>query len=294
MDIVQKQPIPWENRKELGVIKAFWRTVKQVLFKPSEFFSNLELKDWYSSPLYFWLICYFGISIVQTIFEILFGKKGFGEIFITLIISLVFSPVFIFIGAGIVHLGVLIFRGAGGFRGTFNVLAYTSAAYLFSIIPFVGPLIGLIWGIIVAVIGFKKIHNFSTTRAILAYLGILLPVILILLAAIAIPNLLIARRTANEAAAKATVAVISTAMENYAAANNSQYPSDELSLKYAKPSYIDTIYNGKMVQGYVYSVDSNSSGYKITAIPITCNSTGIKNFTMATKARGSVSDCNAK
>ncbi|MBU3958600.1 MAG: prepilin-type N-terminal cleavage/methylation domain-containing protein, partial [Candidatus Omnitrophica bacterium] len=50
--------------------------------------------------------------------------------------------------------------------------------------------------------------------------------IIALLAAIAIPNLLRARVTANEAAAQATLRTISTAFETYATVSNGQYPTD--------------------------------------------------------------------
>ncbi|HDN86584.1 MAG TPA: type II secretion system protein, partial [Candidatus Omnitrophica bacterium] len=54
--------------------------------------------------------------------------------------------------------------------------------------------------------------------------------IIALLAAIAIPNLLRARITANESAAQANLRTISTALENYAAANNGSYATDESDL----------------------------------------------------------------
>ena len=50
--------------------------------------------------------------------------------------------------------------------------------------------------------------------------------IIALLAAIAIPNLLSARMTANTAAAKANVRSLSTAAETFSTANNGLYPTD--------------------------------------------------------------------
>jgi len=296
MELTEKQPIPWENRKELGIINAFLQTAQQVLFKPGEFFNNLEIKDSYLSPFYFFIISFFVQIAAEMIFSILFThRKGFGENPAVLIAILVLGPLTIFIGAGFLHLGVLIFRGKGGFKATFNVLAYSSVAGLFAIIPFIGALIGGIWGIIVTVIGFKKAHDFSTARAILAYLGIYIFIALIaLLAAIAIPNLLRARLAANESMAKVTVETISTAIEKYIVTNNGQYPLDEFVLKYAQPPYLDKVYNGKTIQGYIYSSSLNSSGYKISAIPFKCGDTGTKNFTIETKGRFLESNCNKK
>src|SRR5580692_5174367 len=68
--------------------------------------------------------------------------------------------------------------------------------------------------------------------------------IIALLAAIAIPNLLRARMTSNDALAKATLRAISTAAESYGTANNGQYPvgSNLNALLTSTPPYINTDY----------------------------------------------------
>ncbi|MFH1678849.1 MAG: YIP1 family protein [Candidatus Omnitrophota bacterium] len=288
MDAVEKQPIPWQKRKELGLIKAFWQTAKQVLFKPGVFFNNLEIKSSYSEPFYFWIINVIFIAIVMIIYNILFAKGGgVGTLFIFLILS----PLLIFSGVGIMHLWILLFRGKGGFKGTFNISAYSSIASIFNIIPF-GVLVGGVWGTIVWVIGLKRIHKFGTLRAaVVCFFNPLTLLIIALLAAIAIPNLLRARLMANESAAQATIRTISTAIEAYAATNNGQYPSDEYDLKYGKPSYLDKIYSNKIIQGYVYSLNLYPSGYKITVTPSGCGTTGTKIFMIETKGKLSEESC---
>ncbi len=289
MDAVEKQPIPWQKRKELGLIKAFWQTAKQVLFKPGVFFNNLEIKDSYLELFYFWIINVIFSFIAIIIYNILFAKGG-GVV--ALLIILVLSPLLIFIGVGIMHLWVLLFRGKGGFRGTFNILACSSVTGIFNIIPFIGGLVSGVWGSVVWVIGFKRIHKFGTTRAILVcFFNPFVLLIIALLAAIAIPNLLRARLIANESTALATVKVISVAIENYTAVNNGQYPSNEYDLKYGKPSYLDKIYSNKIIQGYGYSLNLYPSGYKITATPSECGITGTKNFTIEAKGKISENSC---
>lgn len=286
MDAVEKQPIPWQKRKELGLVNALWQTIKQVLFKPGDFFDNLEVKDSYSEPLYFWLI----ISMpMQIIISIIYNFKAKTQTLLTLL----FTPLLIFIIAGILHLPVLLFRGKGRFKGTFNVLAYTSATSIFYIIPFfIGILVTTIWSLVVGTIGYKRIHKFSTIKAVFAYIFIpLITFFLVLLAAIAIPNLLRARIMASESAAQATIRMISTAIETYAAANNGQYPSDEYALKYSIPPYLDRIYNNETISGYVYSSDLNPSGYKITATPSKCGTTGNKIFMIETNGKLSENSC---
>src|SRR5208283_4959657 len=80
--------------------------------------------------------------------------------------------------------------------------------------------------------------------------------IIALLAAIAIPNLLRARMTSNDALAKATLRAMSTAAESYGTSNNGNYPGNETSLTGATPPYLNNAYcrlsQGTGLAGYIY------------------------------------------
>ncbi len=104
--------------------------------------------------------------------------------------------------------------------------------------------------------------------------------IIALLAAIAIPNLLRAKVSANDALAKATVRSISTAAEAFATANSGNYPTamTDLTAPASGPAYLNTDYNcaagapGAALSGYQYQCDFLASGYTIAATPETANS----------------------
>ena len=106
--------------------------------------------------------------------------------------------------------------------------------------------------------------------------------IIALLAAIAIPNLLSARRTANESAAKASIRSISTAAETYATSHSGAYPADVTSLA----EFITTApsYCGQAVQGYNYTCTLSSGGYTIVATQVTPGTTGNITWTATTGA----------
>ncbi len=108
--------------------------------------------------------------------------------------------------------------------------------------------------------------------------------IIALLAAIAIPNLLRARMSSNDALAKATLRAMSTASESWATSNNGNYPGNETSLTGATPPYINTGYCANSpVAGYNYSCAGMSiSGYTITATPVKVGSTGTTTETITT------------
>ncbi|MFC1709896.1 type II secretion system protein [Candidatus Omnitrophota bacterium] len=109
--------------------------------------------------------------------------------------------------------------------------------------------------------------------------------IIILLAAIAIPNLLRARHNANEAAAIGSLRTLSTALESFRAAQTTPgYPTALTVLSGATPPYIDTVLasasatqQGK--QGYYYTFSrTNANQYTCSARPVTSAVTGTRSF----------------
>ena len=110
--------------------------------------------------------------------------------------------------------------------------------------------------------------------------------IIALLAAIAIPNLLIARMTANTAAAKANIRSLSTAAETYSTANNGLYPDTVARLTTfigAANSYCADAAGGvATVQGYQYSCTLATGSYTLVANPVTVGTTGTTTYTATT------------
>jgi len=100
--------------------------------------------------------------------------------------------------------------------------------------------------------------------------------IIALLAAIAIPNLLRARMTSNDALAKATLRAMSTAAESFGTANNGNFPADEAALTGATPPYLNVPYCANSpIAGFNYDCTGMSTaGYTIIATPVHVGSTG--------------------
>ena len=106
--------------------------------------------------------------------------------------------------------------------------------------------------------------------------------IIALLAAIAIPNLLRARISANDALAKSTLRTLSTSSETFATANSGNYPGAETSLTGATPPYINTSYCNQTIAGFTYACTMSLGGYTFTSTPVTVGTTGTTVFTMTT------------
>ncbi|MDD5108261.1 MAG: prepilin-type N-terminal cleavage/methylation domain-containing protein [Candidatus Omnitrophica bacterium] len=112
--------------------------------------------------------------------------------------------------------------------------------------------------------------------------------IIALLAAIAVPNLLTARRTANEAAAKATVRSLSTAAETFSTSHSGAYPTAvgagglQDFIASAGNYCADAGGGTTAVQGYNYACTLTAGGYTFVASPVTQGTTGSVTYTAST------------
>lgn len=104
--------------------------------------------------------------------------------------------------------------------------------------------------------------------------------IVIIISAIAIPNLLRAKVNANESSAQATLKTISTALENYYAINN-DYPLATGTLLTANPPYLSKDFFTGAFNGYNFTATLTNYSYSILAVPAAA-SQGITSYTIST------------
>lgn len=115
--------------------------------------------------------------------------------------------------------------------------------------------------------------------------------VIVILAAILIPNVIRSRITSNEAVAQVTLKTISSAVEMYALANNGQYPDDEEKLRETVPPYQNQAFCDLTLRGYTYTCGFETSSYSIVASPSECGKTGSKDFTVTNGAVLSSAPC---
>ncbi len=106
--------------------------------------------------------------------------------------------------------------------------------------------------------------------------------IIALLAAIAIPNLLRAKISANDALAKSTLKTLSTASETFATANTGNYPTTTSALTGATPPYVNKDYCGTTVSGFNFTCSFAAGSYTFTATPVTVGTSGTTIYTITT------------
>ena len=166
--------IPWEKRDKIGFLKALLETIRRVLLRPSEFFERLKIKNSYADPLSFYFVILLVTLGLLALSYLFFPQNASPSITNTIpagITWLIVMSLTIFIISGIAHVSAKLLGGQHNFKATFNIFAYISACNILRIIPFIGTLISLAWGIVIGVVGFKKIHKLNTAKALLTYLS---------------------------------------------------------------------------------------------------------------------------
>lgn len=90
----------------------------------------------------------------------------------------------------------------------------------------------------------------------------------------------------NELMAEVGVRSISAAIISYVEANKGEFPDDFLAdLIDVEPPYLRSVYADEEKDGYRYSVEFYSDGYKIAATPAACGQTGNKVFILEVRGK---------
>jgi hypothetical protein len=184
--------LPWEHRDQLGFVKAWFDTVSLLITKPSDAFMMMRPEGGLIDPLLFGLMGGCAGGIVSILFQGLFqsipgfaarnqaldyfGVGAWAFIIIYAVLMPVLVTIGLFLGSGILHLCLMMVGGANrSFETTFRVACFTAgAANLFSMIPFCGGLIAVVYNIVLECIGLSRAHQTTTGKALLA---IFLPMI---------------------------------------------------------------------------------------------------------------------
>ena len=230
------------------------------------------------------------------------------------ILVFLFLCIAIFVISALMHLFVFLFKGEGGFSGTFNVISYSAViAVVWSLLLFAAAaiinvlisslsafsgiveniglvfsftllvvliVVGLLWNMIIAIIGYKRIHNLSSFKAACSFLLPLIALIAVLQAssvpvreANPLENLIQAQLRDHETGAKLNCMIIHTACQNYFAYQK-RYPSSLKGLATSPTSYISkdlslATHPSVSIKKYYYVYESINPGeFSLYAKPI--------------------------
>ena len=179
----------WEDRENVGFFTGLLKTLREVLFTPSDFFRKMAVTGGLTDPLLFALIVGMTGLLFLYLWDMLFYDSlqnfvipefraaagrgmlrdhGFSYFSVLTPFTLIIA---LFLASGSLHLLLLMVRGArAGFEATFRVVGYGISPLVFLVIPVCGMPITSLWIITLAIIGLKEAHDISGGKAAMAVL----------------------------------------------------------------------------------------------------------------------------
>lgn len=164
---------PWPPPDDGPILTALGATWKGATLDPGRFFADTPREGGTGAALVYYLaigILVAGASLFWGSMTMA-GAAGEGSLMAELgmqpmqpLVQFLLSPAILlfalFLSAGVVHVLLLIFDGAThGFGTTVRVFCYAYSPSIFGIVPLIGPLVGGIWTVVLAIIGLREAHE---------------------------------------------------------------------------------------------------------------------------------------
>lgn len=168
----------WEGPGNL--VAALWRTTWQVLGHPGRTLGAAG-RPGLAWPLGYGLILGSLGAAAQVFWSqaLGWGAGPARKALVNLALTPLEVAAALFILAALVHAMLFILGGARqGFRASFRVVGYSQASGVFGLVPGLGPVVMVVWGLVVMVAGLAAAHGIGKGRA---FFALVLPLALILL-----------------------------------------------------------------------------------------------------------------
>ena len=168
--------VPWED-PELSTLTGFFRTLREILFRPGEFFKNLGREGW-AGPLAFALIVS-SVGLLGALFWqflVLAPAGGNPEDaagrFLSwgldpgwLMALMAGSPVLVLANLGVGGIcwwgSVALVGGGRDFTPAWRIFCYAQGGMALALMPFFGMLVAGIWVLTLLYIGVKQVYGIS-------------------------------------------------------------------------------------------------------------------------------------
>ncbi len=168
-----------------GFFPALWQTWVSACFRPHEFFEAVGNSQDLTPALLFgvgcgWLGVFFGslwATVIQLPFLPMLPSKeaqeqlvgGAAQIFCSGLCGWLDALIRILLGGLLLHLFLALFGGANqGLTVTLRVVAYAQAPIILAAVPLLGICVGIIWVLVLHIIGLAAAHRTETWRSVLA------------------------------------------------------------------------------------------------------------------------------
>ena len=166
----------------MGLLQEYLKQLREIIFRPKEFFKNMPNTVGYGEPFKFAIISVFIGALLSIWYKMIIRDDKILEaiqmagsspisLFFILIIGLVFLMIYesfiLFAGSGINHLFFLVLGTKKSYETTFKIMAYLNAFAVLTWIPTVGYIV-LIYAIYPFYLAGKYVHEIPKKRLIIA------------------------------------------------------------------------------------------------------------------------------
>jgi hypothetical protein len=169
-----RSPAPWED-PEASILAGLFRTLREVLFRPGEFFENLGGEGW-AKPLAFALIvssvgllaaCFWQFLILAPAGGNLMAAAGLSPSLGLspgwLMALMAASPVLALVNLGVGGIcwwgSVALVGGSRDFTPAWRIFCYAQSGMVLGVIPFFGMLVAGIWVLALLYSGVKQVYG---------------------------------------------------------------------------------------------------------------------------------------
>jgi hypothetical protein len=174
----ERRGVPWEDPELSGWV-GFYRTLRELLLHPGEFFGNLGRGGW-AEPLAFALIVSTAGLLTALFWHFLMLAGALGKTPIpvsslnlgtgALLGLMILSPLLVLVDLAVGSLcwwGSVALSGAGrDFTPAWRIFCYAHGGLVLALIPFLGMLVAGIWILSLMYVGAKEVFGLSALGAL--------------------------------------------------------------------------------------------------------------------------------
>jgi hypothetical protein len=187
-----REGLPWDRRKEAGLVPALIETAWLVLFRPSDAFTRMRIEAGIANPLFYNMLGGWFGAIASGIYLVLTAKmqpppaslsgmralfyispaNAMRELWILIALGPIIVTVSVLMASAIAHLFLKLVGGANkAFHVTLRVFCFSyGSAQLLQIIPVFGNLLSPAWMLVCCVFGLAAAHETTPARGVAAML----------------------------------------------------------------------------------------------------------------------------
>lgn len=166
-----------DNNPRDYVTSAFDAAVR-VITRPADFYRDMPRSGGFVDPLIFLVLIGFAVGIIQACFSLMgMGPGAFG--LASIIAVPVVTAIFGFVGAAVAFVIWKLMGSNQSYEVAYRCTAYAAAisplTTLVQPVPYLGALVGIIWGLYLMVVASTEVHGIESRKAWIVFgvLGII-------------------------------------------------------------------------------------------------------------------------